>query len=192
MQNTVDALPDFTLDGARPLSAKLTGRRIASFHDAARHVQLLPYGRTSDPAAFRLILDEQRGTCSTKHAFLAAVAQENGADLHLMLGIYEMTERNTPGVGEILGKRGLAFIPEAHCYLRHGDVRVDLTFSREPDVEPIETFLVEREIPPASLGEKPEWHREFLRGWLSRPGAPPMSLDAIWRVREDCIGLLSR
>jgi hypothetical protein len=34
-----------------------------------------------------------------------------------MLGIYEMHERNTPGVGAVLEREGLSGIPEAHCYL---------------------------------------------------------------------------
>jgi hypothetical protein len=192
MQNSVDALPEFGLDTARPLGAKLVAVGVSSFHEAGLYLQRLPYGWTSDPAAFRLVLDEACGTCSTKHAFLAALAHENAAPVHLMLGIYEMTDRNTPGVGRILERSGLPFIPEAHCYLRHGDVRVDLTFPREGDVEPIEELLAEREIAPAALGEKPGWHREFLRGWLSRSGAPALSLDAIWRIREECIAALSQ
>ena len=35
-----------------------------------------------------------------------------------MLGIYEMSDRNTPGVGRVLTAHGLSYIPEAHCYLR--------------------------------------------------------------------------
>ena len=192
MQNTVDTLPDFALDAGRPLSAKLIARGLRSFHEAGRWVQGLPYGRTSDPPAYRLVLEERCGTCSTKHALLAAVARENRSPVHLMLGIYEMTGKNTPAVGPILERNGLSHLPEAHCYLRCGDVRIDLTFVPDSDREPIEELLAEREIPPSALGEKPEWHREYLRGWLSRPGGPRISLDAIWRIREECIAALVR
>jgi hypothetical protein len=44
-----------------------------------------------------IVLAEQRGTCSTKHALLRRLAIEQGLDIALVLGIYEMTERNTPG-----------------------------------------------------------------------------------------------
>ncbi len=38
-----------------------------------------------------------------------------------------MTERNTPGVGAVLSKHGLAFVPEAHCYLTYEGIRIDVT-----------------------------------------------------------------
>jgi hypothetical protein len=47
-----------------------------------------------------------------------------------MLGLFNMEEINTPGVGEALRQCGLTSIPEAHCYLRFGGERVDLTPSK--------------------------------------------------------------
>ncbi|HWO29322.1 MAG TPA: hypothetical protein VNO32_11045 [Candidatus Acidoferrum sp.] len=64
---------------------------------AAQYVCGLPYGRNSDPSDPVIVLAEQRGTCSTKHALLRRLAIEQGLDIALVLGIYEMTERNTPG-----------------------------------------------------------------------------------------------
>jgi len=61
----------------------------------------------------------RRFTCTTKHALLAALAREQHINAQLVLGIYEMSERNTPGVGHVLSRYGLSYIPEAHCHLRY-------------------------------------------------------------------------
>jgi hypothetical protein len=60
------------------------------------------------------VLEEGCGTCTTKHATLTELAREQRIDVQLVLGIYEMNERNTPGVGRVLGAYGLSCIPEAH------------------------------------------------------------------------------
>lgn len=74
---------------------------------------------------------------STKHALLAALAIEQGLAVQLTLGISEMTARNTPGVGRVLSRHGLAFVPEAHCYLIHSGVRIDVTRDSAVAQEPI-------------------------------------------------------
>ena len=48
-------------------------------------------------------------------------------EVKLMLGLYAMTEGNTPGVGAVLGAAGIAAIPEAHCYLMCRERRFDYT-----------------------------------------------------------------
>jgi hypothetical protein len=85
------------------------------------------------------VLTEGRSTCSTKHALLAELATEQHLPVALMLGIYLMSERNTPGVGSVLTRHGLAEIPEAHCYLMHDGVRIDVTRETTAPSEPIAT-----------------------------------------------------
>jgi len=75
-----------------------------------------------------LVLSESRGTCGTTHALLAALAEQAFLPVELMLASYMMSEENTPGVGPVLQAHGLSEIPEAHCYLRYGETRVDMTF----------------------------------------------------------------
>jgi hypothetical protein len=111
-------IPDFTFRRSGPFSDLLRGLGIGTFHAAAAHVRDLPYRRPragGDPLA---VLTEGCGTCSSKHALLAAVAGEQGVvELELVLGLYEMREENTPGVAPVLEAYGLA--SEAHCYLRY-------------------------------------------------------------------------
>jgi hypothetical protein len=70
------------------------------------------------------------------------------------VGIYQMSERNTPGVGRVLAKYSLACLPEAHCYLRYDGIRIDVTrILAEAPAEPIVHFLYEEEITPPQVGE---------------------------------------
>lgn len=139
------------------------------------------------------VLTEGRGTCSTKHALLAELATEQRLPVALMLGIYLMNERNTPGVGRILAHHGLAEIPEAHCYLIHDDARIDVTHDITCRTEAIAALLHEEQIaaPQVSL-YKVHMHQEFLRNWLDTMELEKSwTLDELWRVREECIAALA-
>jgi hypothetical protein len=183
-------LPDFPLSEHEPLARDFLALGLRRFVDAARHVWELPYGRNSDRADFHLVLSEGRGTCSTKHALLAALARAHGQPVKLMLGIYEMHERNTPGVGAVLEREGLSGIPEAHCYLVVRERRVDLT-RKEPAAEStaaVACFFVEQQLEPEDIGApKEEKHRAFIRDWAARRR---LDAERIWRVREACITAL--
>jgi hypothetical protein len=112
---SLNALPNFPLQPADGVTALFFALGMRDFHAAARYIHQLPYGRTSDRANFRQVLTEGCGTCSTKHALLAQLALEQGVVLSLTLGIFEMTEDNTPGVGPVLAQYALSALPEAHC-----------------------------------------------------------------------------
>jgi len=179
-----------TLDG--PVTRLFRAIGIGDFGSAARHLLTLPYGRITDRNQFWLVLAEGHGTCTTKHATLAALAREQYLDVQLMLGIYEMSERNTPGVGVVLAKHGLACVPEAHCYLHYQGERIDIT-GVPAGAEPIDCFLHEEAITVEQIGSyKIDVHRTFLRDWIARTeAARGMSLEAVWQIREACIAALS-
>jgi hypothetical protein len=122
-----ERLPDFTLDASGEVGRRFAVLGLMGYRDAARHVLGLPYGRNSDRSDWRLVLEERCGTCSTKHALLTELARENDHPVSLVLGIYEMDEINTPGVGPVLQRYGLKCVPEAHCHLVYKGTRVDLT-----------------------------------------------------------------
>ena len=189
-----EALPSAPLKPAGEISLSFLRLGIADFQGAARYLQRLPYGRNSDRADFRSVLSEGRGTCSTKHALLALLAKEQGIPVRLTIGIYEMTEENTPGVGKILEKFKLPGIPEAHCYLTYNGMRIDITRSGHTPTEPIDRFLYEETIEPEQIGAyKVELHKRFLRNWLAGGGAAGQrSLEEAWQIREECIASLGQ
>lgn len=186
-----DALPEHQVATAGQVSAQFLALSIDDYQAAARFIHQLPYGRNADRANFHLVLPERRGTCSTKHALLAALAMEQRLPVHLTLGIYEMTERNTPGVGAVLSKHGLAFVPEAHCYLTYDDVRIDVTRDAVSPTEPIANFLHEETITPAQIGDyKVSMHRGWMRDWVAR-AMLHRNWEEVWKIREECIAALS-
>lgn len=184
------ALPEFSLLEHEPLAQGFLARGLRRFEDAARYVWELPHGRNTDQADFHLVLPEGRGTCSTKHALLAALARAHGQPVKLMLGIYEMHERNTPGVGAVLEREGLSGIPEAHCYLVVHQRRVDLT-RKGPGANStaaLACFFEEHPLEPEDIGApQEERHRAFIRTWAARRG---LDAERVWRVREACIAAL--
>lgn len=116
-------------------------------------------------------------------------------DIALVLGIYEMSEQNTPGVGAVLAKYGLAILPEAHCYLRMGGKRIDGTRPAHRGLaEPIADFLHEEEIDPTQITNcKTEIHKQYLSRWITdNGGLDGRSTEDIWKIREECIAGLSR
>lgn len=192
MKSDTRSFPDARLEAVDDASRWLLDRGLTDLRAVVRYVRDLPYGRTEDRGDFMSVLDEGVGTCSTKHALLAYICEHQGIDeVQLTLGVYEMNEENTPGVGEVLAGYGLEYIPEAHCYLAYEDDRFD--FTRADDgAEPIERFLAEEPIRPAQIGDyKVERHRDFLAGWIDST-AVEMSLDDLWQIREACIERLSR
>jgi hypothetical protein len=189
MMQSWDILPDRPLRSAGSVSAEFLGRGITSYRDAAHYLQELPYGRNSNRSGWHLTLSERCGTCSTKHALLAELAREQGLPITLTLGIYEMNEHNTPGVGTVLEKYGLSSLPEAHCYLTYQGLRVDVTRSGVESSEPIEEFLYEESISPDQIGSyKVELHQRFVRQWVAK--ANKRGWEEIWRIREECIAAL--
>jgi len=119
VQGTLEQLPNYPFSSDGPMARCFGAVGVRDFAGAARHVLQLPCGRIADRAKFWLVVSEGKGTCTTKHALLAELAHEQNIDVQLALGIFEMNERNTSGVGQVLTKRGLTYIPEAHCYLRY-------------------------------------------------------------------------
>jgi hypothetical protein len=190
-----EALPNVPLRVAGPVTAEFMARDIADFQAAGRYLQGLPYGRTADRADFSAVLHEGRGTCSTKHALLATLAHEQQLAVVLTLGIYDMHEHNTPGVGRVLARYGLVSLPEAHCYLTYRGTRIDVTRSGAAPAEPITRFLHEEAIVPEQIGEyKVALHRHCMQEWVRKhlQTVNGLSFERLWRIREECIAALAQ
>lgn len=187
--SSVDPL-HFQISGQSALSHEVRVRGFTFFRQLAEYVQALPYGRTmgsEDPCA---VLYEKRGTCSSKHQLLAAVAQASGhAEIQLVVGIYAMCEENTPGVAATLNTAGVASIPEAHCYLSVEGKRMDFTGLAAGSSSPFAALISESVVCPFRLHKtKAELHARALAEWASARGA---TAEWAWSVREACIAALA-
>jgi hypothetical protein len=128
------------LKSAGPVTAAFEAIGIKDFRTAAAYVNRIPYGRAANLDDVLGVIRQQRGTCSTKHALLCRLALEQDLKIALVIGIYRMNARNTPGVGKVLERYGLESLPEAHCFLRSHGMRVDVT--RVMEQRPSETIRV--------------------------------------------------
>lgn len=166
---------------------------ISDLREAARWIQSLRYGRNAHPESPLTVLDERCGTCSTKHSLMQRLAHEQNILMALTVGIYEMSEQNTPGVGLVLGRFGLFSLPEAHCYLRRRGKRIDLTgLPNAPHREPIQRFLLEETIEPDEITDYKVWlHRRFLASWSDGHQCRGYTPQQLWSIREECILALS-
>jgi hypothetical protein len=159
---------------------------------AIQYIHALPYSRNSNRANYRLVLKEGCGTCSTKHALLAALAKEQGIDLSLKLGLFELNATNTPAIKSILEQYQLNSILEAHCYLAFEACRFDITFPEKLALLNKSDFQEEFTITPGQIGNyKVCLHQQAIRTWLKNKKLT-YNFEAFWQLREVCIDKISK
>lgn len=165
-------------------------RGISNFLDAMQYVKHLPYGRNSNRENFLLVLQENKGTCSSKHALLQELAIENEfLEVKLMMGLFEMNGTSYPKIQKTLEANGLNYIPEAHNYLKIKGEIYDCTSSTSHSKDFSPYLIQEIEIQPSDVTErKIQIHQEFLKSWCSKKG---FDFVQIWKIREQCIQDLS-
>ena len=166
---------------------------LTDLRSVLRWVQALRYERISNARDVSLVVQEQRGTCSSKHAVVALLANEQGwHDVKLVGIIYKMTEENTPGVGVVLKQRGISYVIEAHTMLRFKGLPVDITGISTGSRRALDDMLEEREMTVSELlSEKVLWHKAKWQRWLeSHPNG--YTFEENWLIREACIDALSK
>ena len=163
-----------------------------TWEDLVRSVRNFKYGRNEDRGDFESVWKQRMGTCSSKHGFLYLIARNNGFDfVELIVGVYLMTPSNTPGVQVILEKYQLDGIPEAHCYLKVGDVYLDATSNKSSFKNIAADLMDERVVAPEFLiSEKVLFHKKFIQKWREQV-AVDYSNEELWQIREECIAALS-
>ncbi len=185
---------DFELSSDQIYSSRLRELKITSFKEACNFIAKLPYGRNANREDFGLVLSEMKGTCSSKHALLASLALENGhPEVELIAGIFLMNEETHSLLSGFFADKNYPNIPECHCYLRFQGERFDYTDGSNR-MEVIAPKIVrEQRIDPNQVVDwKIMIHKHYLQGWLTRNPAFQMTLEEIWRDREEAIGLLGK
>ncbi len=179
-------MSNFELNSELLLGKSFQKLEINSFFEAMKYVKNLPYGRNSNREDFVLVLTENKGTCSSKHALLKSLADENSQfEFKLMLGIFKMNGINTPKVKETLNKFGIEYIPEAHNYLKINSIIYDCTTEISSEINFLPDLLEEMEINPEDVStKKVEIHQNFLKNWCEKNS---FKLEEIWGIREQCI-----
>lgn len=160
---------------------------ISTFNDACLYIQNLPYRRNTNKADVFCVLNDKCGTCSTKHALLKQLADEMGlTEVKLMCGIFKMNAVNTPEVATTLKHYHLAYIPEAHNYLRFRNQVYDFTKSTAINFQG--DLLEEIEMQTGQInGFKVLYHQQFLQRWLNHHPEIRYTTSELWSIREQCI-----
>lgn len=179
---------NFDLISGTSISDAFLSYGIKDFYSATKYIRELPYGRNSNKTNRLLVLTEQRGTCSGKHALLAELAQEQNKPFELYFGFFKISENTHPAVAPILEKYGLTYYPELHAFLVSNGVKYDFTGMESP-IEPLIEFMKELPVRPDQVENyKEEAHKNFLASWLITEGlSNKFNLDQLWKIREECI-----
>jgi len=184
---------NWELTSQHPLTQVVLSFGIATWNKLVAYITNLPYGRTTNREDLSLVLTEQKGTCSSKHAFLATIAQENQLnDISLLLVLFKMNGKNTPKVGPILTNYNLSYIPEAHTVLQVGDEIIDAT-SPNASFDTIEDSVLHTEVitPSQIIRYKVQTHQDYIKQWLEEQEGS-YSFEQLWNIREECIEALSK
>lgn len=165
---------------------------INTFQKACNWVSSLEYRRNHDKENELALFKDLCGTCSTKHALLKRLADENGKHvLKLILGLFKMDDNNTPAIKDLLKEHNLPYIPEAHNYLRVSNYIMDFTGIGINETKFELDILKEIEIQADQITDfKVQFHREYLVQWI-KDYKIPYSLDELWAIREECIRLIA-
>jgi len=184
-------LYNFSILSGNPISDRFLQSGVNDFSSALIYIQDLPYRRNENKDNATVVFDEQCGTCSTKHAVLKRLVDENGKEARLMMGIFKMNGTNTKAVSTVLEKYKLDYIPEAHVYLRMESKVIDATKQGFANTLFLNDLLYEEEISPSQIGNyKINKHRDFMIDWLDKNPQIPYDIQRLWIIREECIAAL--
>jgi hypothetical protein len=190
---TYHVLPEKQISGGRPIAAAFLERGIDSFRAACDYVHRLPYGYNSDRDDLMILFKEGKGTCTTKHAVIATLAEELGLPVTKRIGLYAMTEALVTGTQAIVDRYDLPYVPMVHCFLVHGDNRIDLTAgNRNGKNGPIETFLHTESVAPdiSAKDEYMRYRRALTRLLETRAELHAKELKTLLKAREEGLALL--
>ena len=193
--DNLEVLPNTHIGGDGIVSGEFLRIGIDEFINACRYVHKLPYGYNSDRDDLLILFKEGMGTCSTKHAVIATLAEELKLPVVRNVGIYAMTEDIVTGAGKILEEFALPYIPMIHCFLSYAGYSVDLTEgNRNGKNRPIDHFLFTETVPP-DISAKDEYliYRNVLKGSILLNGdLAGADIRQILQARERSLLLLKQ
>jgi hypothetical protein len=194
--DSYDKLPDTEIKSVGELSKKFLDLGIKTFKQACEYVHNADYGVNSNYDDKMIFFKEQKGTCASKHAVIAGLAEELNIPLYKFVGIYKFTEEISTGTNEILKKYNIPYVPMSHCFLTFkDDFRFDLTEKnlngkkKNPSI-----FLHEEKVIPFISG-KDEYL--ILKKVLKKQILPSKEMEGInekkiLKARSEAIRLLAK
>jgi len=193
--NSHDKLPDDEIKPNGEISKKFIELGILSFKEASEYVHNMEYGYNSDYDEKMILFLEQMGTCTTKHAIIAGLAEELKVPLFKHVGIYKFTEEIATGTNELLNKYNIPYIPMVHCFLVYKEFRFDLTEGNcNGKNTSINDFIYEQKVDPF-ISRKDEYllYKRVLKDYI----LPSREMEGVkerslLKAREESIILLKK
>jgi hypothetical protein len=191
--DTYTVFPNPTSSKKGIISEKFISLKIKTFWDACAYVHGLPYGYNSTTDDILILFKEGYGSCTTKHAVIATLAEELNIPVYKIVGIYAMNEEIVTGTNHILEKYRLPYLPMIHCFLVYDSYRVDLTEGNSNGKNrSLEEFLFTEKVIP-NISEKDEYllYKKALENHiLNRKELEGIKMIDVLRARTDGIALL--
>lgn len=185
--------PNPAIDKQGVISENFINLGIKTFWEACVYVHELPYGYNSTTDDILIIFKERYGSCTTKHAVIATLAEELNIPVHKMIGIYPMSEEIVTGTNRILEKYLLPYLPMIHCFLIYDSYRVDLTEGNNNGKNrSIEEFLFTEQVIP-NFSEKDEYllYKKALKNYVMiRKEMEGITMIDVLHARTEGIALL--
>jgi hypothetical protein len=189
------AFPDKKILPGKFISEIFLDLGINRFSDACGYVHKLPYGYNTNREDLLILFKEKMGSCTTKHAVIATLAEELALPIKKSIAIYAMTEELVTGTHLILEKYALPYLPMIHCVLTYQMISVDLTEGNQNGKNrPIQDFLFTQVVTP-NISAKEEYliYRNVLTEQiLERQDMKGITIKQILQAREDGLTLLKR
>jgi len=152
--DSYDKLPDAEIKPVGELSRKFLELGIKSFKRACEYVHNIEYGYNSNYDDKLISFKEKKGTCTSKHAVIAGLAEELNIPLYKHVCVYKFTEEISTGANEILKKYKIPYAPMIHCFLVYKNLSFDLTEGNcNGKNVPIDEFIYEEKVDPFISGK---------------------------------------
>ncbi|TFF99122.1 MAG: hypothetical protein EU541_05685 [Promethearchaeota archaeon] len=193
--NSYDRLPDGEIKLRGTISEKFLDLGISSFKEACIYVRNQKYGYNSDYDDKMIFFKENKGTCTTKHGVIAALAEELEIPIYKYVGIYKFTEEISNGANNILRKYNIPYVPMIHCFLVYDDYQFDLTEGNNNGKKTsIDQFIHTQKVTPF-ISKKDEYFilKKVLRDKiLASKVMKDIRERTLLKAREEAIKLLKK
>lgn len=186
-------LPEKKIASKGPIAQTFKALEIETFQQACRFVHRLPYGYNSDRDDLFILFKEKTGSCTTKHAVIATLADELDLPIAKHIGIYAMNEAIVTGTKTILDAYHLPYLPMVHCFLVFQDHCFDLTEgNRNGKNRPIDHFVWTETVAP-NISAKDEYRRYrygLTEAVMRKSEFNGIALKTVLKAREEGLILL--
>ena len=187
--NSIEVLPNPTIDSTGAIAQHFNKLHLVTFHQACHWVKNLPYGSNSSNNDSLIIFKEGKAACTNKHGIITRLAAELDLKVYKNLGFYRLNDEIVTGVNNILKPYRLDFIPQIHCFLEYESFRVDLTEGncngKNKTIEDYD-FII-RVKPDLTYQEYENYYLEYLQKYYAiAPQLEELGAEKVLEILETC------